>query len=211
MAIFSTIGSIISTNKQNKTARHVADISQQATDQNAALLRDIYGQNQQTLQPFVDSGNAAGGQLNALLGLSGDDAQANAESAFDTFRGGTNYQFRLNEGQEAVNSNYGGGGVALSGAAAKALQAHGQNTASNELGNYMGYLGNQQGVGLSGASALAGVSQNFANSNVANTNQGLSNVANANMAGSASSFGNALGNYGSVLQNILPSLAGGGL
>ena len=46
----------------------------------------------------------------------------------------------------------------------KALNDYAQGTASDEFARYLGALGNQQQVGLSAGSALAGVSQNSANS-----------------------------------------------
>lgn len=138
-------------------------------------------------------------------GVSAADA---AKAAFDQFRGSTGYQFRMDEGTNALNSAYAGAGTLRSGAAANAFQKYGQDYASNEFGNYMGYLGNQQGVGLQAGSALAGVGQNFAN-NVSNLNsQQANNISNAAVAranntnsmigGITSSFGNALGAYGQM-------------
>lgn len=123
------------------------------------------------------------------------DAQT---AAFDNFRNSTGYQFRLNEGMDALNSNYFGAGVGQSGAALQALQEYGQNFASNEFGNYMGMLANQQGVGLSGASALAGVGQNYANNVTAMNTNNANNQANAYLA-RQNGFGNALGMIGGSL------------
>lgn len=134
----------------------------QAADQSAAVQREIYGQNKQMLSPFVQGGQTAFGQANALLGIGGN--QAAARKAFDTYRNSTGYQFRLGEGMNALNSGYAGAGTIQSGAAMKAATEYGQNFASNEFGNYMGALGNQQGVGLSAGGALAGVGTNYANS-----------------------------------------------
>lgn len=136
----------------------------------------------------------------------GQSALDKQKAAFDQFRNSTGYQFRLNEGNKGLNSAYAGAGTLRSGAAAKAFERYNQDYASNEFGNYMGYLGNQQGVGLSAGSALAGVGQNYANNVTAlNTNQ-ANNISNAAVAranntnsmigGITSSFGNALGAYG---------------
>ena len=138
--------------------------------------------------------------------VSGQSALDKQKAAFDQFRNSTGYQFRLNEGNKGLNSAYAGAGTLRSGAAAKAFERYNQDYASNEFGNYMGYLGNQQGVGLSAGSALAGVGQNYANNVTAlNTNQ-ANNISNAAVAranntnsmigGITSSFGNALGAYG---------------
>lgn len=108
--------------------------------------------------------------------------QPDAESAFDTFRNSSGYQFRLGEGLNAVNSGYAGAGALQSGAAMKDITEYGQNFASNEFGKYTGLLQNQQGVGLSAGNALAGVTTNFANnaSNISQNN--ADSVSNAAVA-----------------------------
>jgi hypothetical protein len=88
-------------------------------------------------------------------------AQA-AANAYELFKQSTGYQTRFSEGNRSLAANYFGGGVGQSGAAIKAALKYGQNFASNEFGNWLGALGNQQGVGFSAASANAGVSQGFA-------------------------------------------------
>lgn len=260
-------GSILGGNSQKKAADKAADVSLQTAQANNALARDIYSQNQSALSPYMQRGNAAGNQINALLGLGvsgyGDGVNGTnqwdgylaanpdvlneyntgnidrnrftnpaayaqfhydtygrnegrqlpsmqttatpqastqaAQGALDAFRNSTGYQFRLGEGMNALNNNYAGAGLVRSGAAMKAAQAYGQNFASNEFGNYLGYLSNQQGVGLAGASALAGVGQNYTGMVSQNNNAAGTAAANAALAGGQNSFGNAL------------SLIGGGL
>jgi hypothetical protein len=85
-----------------------------------------------------------------------------AQSAYEIFKQSTGYQSRLTEGNRSLASNYFGGNVGQSGAAVKAALRFGQDYASREFGNWLGYLGNQQGLGLGAASALAGVSQGSA-------------------------------------------------
>lgn len=278
-------GSVLGANAQKKAANKAADTSLQVAETNNALQRDIYGQNQSALSPYMQRGNAAGDQINALLGLqtatptptatgtpggpdyaayvnansdiskewqriqnegrftnqadfgkfhyntwgqgenrslptSGNTGYgggwsagpagspnttpaANAQAAFDTFRNSTGYQFRLGQGTDAINTGYAANGLLQSGAAQKALTRYGQDYASGEFGNYIGHLANQQGVGLGGASALAGVGQNYANSVSANNNSAgtaaanaalIKGNANANMYGSiAGSIGNVFG------------------
>ena len=83
--------------------------------------------------------------------------------AFDNFRNSTGYQFRLGEGMNALNSQYAGAGAIKSGAAMRDAVQFGQNSASNEFGNYLNALGNQQATGLQAGSAAAGVGVNVAN------------------------------------------------
>lgn len=263
------LGSALSSSSQSKAAGRAADASVQASRENAALARDIYGQNQRALSPFMTRGNAAGNQINALLGLGGaaqttqaisgvpsesvwdkylqqnpdvmrgwqetgqafrtpqeyaqfhystygrnegrqlpsqqaatpaaanENATQAAQNAFDIFKNSTGYQSRLAEGYDALNSGLASSNILQSGAAQKEAVRYGQNFASNEFGNYLNALGNQQGVGLSGASALAGVGQNYANTMAANNNQAASAVGNAALIkGQNNPFANALGIIG---------------
>lgn len=273
------IGSAIGASSNRSAANRAADVSQENTDANIALTRDIYGQNRAMLDPFVQRGNAAGNQINALLGLPtgqaaaaqpaatqpnttanalqaggfmpdqfmtgermagpraftrgaglpyglGDNfittgsfangsfndnpqtglqtpgyqaasAQDSANSAFDTFRNSTGYQFRLGEGLDAVSSAYAGIGGMQSGAAMRGIQDYAQDFASNEFGNYMNALGLQQSVGAGAASSAAGVGQNFA-ANVANINtNNANNQANALLTrGNNNVFGNLASTIG---------------
>lgn len=270
------VGSLISSSSNRSAANRAAESSENNNAENVALAREIYGNNQQVLSPFVNRGNAAGSQINALLGLptapqqqtqpnalsqfagnpsgpvpfggagapygigdyaglgrfSGDITgspnqlaqlsqffnnpiastqtglvqptteeqilnQSPQESAFDTFRNSTGYKFRLGEGLDAVGSAYAGIGGLQSGAAQRALTEYGQNFASNEFGNYMNALSNQQAVGAGTASSLAGVGQNFAGTVINSNNLNTANQMNAQLTRGANnplaSFAGAIG------------------
>lgn len=269
MAIGSIIGAVAGgigaafggASNNSKAINKATDATLQANQQNIDLYKQIYGENKQTLSPFVNAGTQATGAINALLGLTPTNApvqatpqtQANAaatplefvpgsglegirnmwasivtkgqngqqqqtpaqpaqqqasyltpQQAFQNYQNSTGYQFRLNQGMNALNSGYAGAGTIKSGAAMKAAQEYGQGIASQEFNNYLNALGNQQGVGLSAAGAQAGVSTNYANS-IANTNSN-----SANMIGQAAiakaNNSNAL--MGGILKSI-GSIAGG--
>ena len=126
---------------------------------------------------------------------------ATANNAFQNYLGSTGYQFRVNEGNKSLNAGFAARGIANSGAAAKSAMQYGQNIASDEFARYLGYLSNQQGVGLSGASAVAGVGQNYVNNVTANNNSAGSAAANAalirgqNTANMWGTVGNSLGQF----------------
>jgi hypothetical protein len=82
-AVGSIGGALISSGSQKSAANQAAAAQQQATDSQLQLGREninfqqgIYNQNKALLTPFVDRGNAAGGQINALLGLGGSPQAA---------------------------------------------------------------------------------------------------------------------------------------
>lgn len=263
------VGAAASASAQKSAANKASQTAADTAAANNALTQQIYNQNAATLAPFVQRGNAAGGAMNALLGLgggptnnaatqafptagvasmggmndysniggygwggitpdvysnwggmdasgmnwqgylptaqptaqvgigqTGPSAQDAANSAYEIFKGSTNYQGRLKEGANALNSMWAGSGAVKSGAAGKAFEKYGQDYASNELMNYMNLLGNQQGVGMGAASAQAGVGQNYVNTVSANNNAAGTAAANAALAKGNNSFGNVLGLIG---------------
>jgi hypothetical protein len=109
------------------------------------------------------SPKGAAPQAQAIGTATAPPAQPSYQQAFDNYRNSTGYRFRLGEGMNALNSGYAGAGTIQSGAAMKSAMDYAQNMASGEFGNYLNALGNQQGIGLQGASALAGVGQNMVN------------------------------------------------
>lgn len=273
-AVASVGGAAISSSATGKAADKASAAAERSAELSAQVQRETYANNQKNLTPFMNTGNAAMGQINALLGLGdgtdwegyvmadpaayrdynqnwsggpnalgdmslaeygkfhyrndlayhrGDkvgndgqqaaDANANymgrdlsqfsaqkgAERAFDMFRKSTGYDFRVGEGMNALNSSFAGRGVLQSGAVVKGAVDYGQGMASQEFGSYLGALGNQQALGMSGASALAGVGQSYANSLGNIYQQSGANQANAALARgqSGAQFGNALAGLGS--------------
>jgi hypothetical protein len=146
-------------------------------------------------------------------GTPGATPQQGALDAFNTFRNSTNYQWRFNEGNKALQMSALGGGGFDSGATRKALTEYGQNFASNELGTYMDRLAQQQQLGLGAASALAGVGQNFVGQVSANNNSAGTAAANAAlMQGNARAnmWGGIAGGIGQAIGALGSSYGGGG-
>ena len=248
-------GSVLGAKSANKASKRAANVATQTAESNNALARDIYGQNKETLSPYVNAGLPATSALNSFLGLtptqqpqqqpnamaqfapqgqiyegfdgpgrflnaqepnvyggqfgggfgggvpqSGQFQQptVNGRDAFRTFLDNSDYGFQFQQGGNALNSGYAGAGTLQSGAAMKGLEEFRQNLQSGYRGEFTNLLGNQQGVGLAGASALAGVGQNYVNTISQNNNSAGTAQANAILA-KQNPFANAL------------SLAGGGL
>jgi hypothetical protein len=236
--------SVIGSKSNSKAIGKASDAQSAASAEATALQREIYNKNVGYQTPYLNTGNAAMAQINALLGLQVPQAapiaqptqgnpglqqeafdnepqqggnywrnilgqirakrgqqqqqqdpaavtppmatppitQATAQSAYDQFKQYTGYQYRLNEGQNAINSGYAARGTLQSGAALQALQEHGQDYASGEFGNYMGYLTGQQQLGPGAANALGGVGTNYANNAGNIAMQNGNNLANAAIA-----------------------------
>lgn len=127
-------------------------------------------------------------------------APTNPGDPFRQYIQNSDYGFQFGEGSNRVNSGYAGNGTLRSGAAMKDLERFRQNLQAGYRGEYTNLLANQQGVGLSGASALAGVGQNYVGTVSANNQNAGDAAANAAlMRGANNPFANSL------------SLLGGGL
>jgi hypothetical protein len=119
------------------------------------------------------------------------DAHTAATNAFNTFTNSDGYKFRVGQGINAVDTGAASRGALDSGAAVKAEQTYGQGMASDEFGKYMGYLGNQQSVGLAAANGLAGVGTAYANATSSNNNN-AAGVAGSAAYNSAASINNGI-------------------
>ena len=201
-------GAALSASSQKKAAKKAAAAQTDVAAQNNALQADIYNKNTANLSPWMDAGKAVNPIIQGALGI-GDQSQV--KSAFDTYNNSTGYQFRMDEGLGALASKYRAMGVSKSGAGDRALVRYGQDYGSNEFGNWFNRLAGQQGVGLSAASALAGVGTNFANATSANNQNAADAISNSAIArGNANSqmYGSIANSFGTILGG---SSYGGGI
>lgn len=194
------VGSIAGAAISSKATKSAAQTAAQTAAQNNALQTQIYTSNKAELDPFVTRGNIAGNTENALLGLGGDPAAA--KTAFDGYLGSTGYTFQRDQGVNAITGNRAASGTLDSGGTLKSLDAYGQGLASNYFQTYLSNLNGISGTGLTAASAVAGVGQNYANaSNANNTNAG-NTAANATLANASTINGliqSGVGAFGSAL------------
>lgn len=142
------------------------------------------------------------------------------EKAFKQYLDSAGYKFQLGEGQDAINHALRLSSVD-SGAAVKAAAKYANNLSTQFFNNYMGLLGQQQGMGLGAASAIAGQGSQYA-ANMANANNatgnalasgaiGQGNLALAMGANQAAMYGNIANALGNAAGQIwAPSSYGSG-
>lgn len=139
------------------------------TNQANDILKKMYG-NQQTL---ADPYNQAG--LGALSSLASGDFAKNMEMD-------PGYQFRMKQGQNALQSSAAARGGLNSGATMKALQRYGQDFASNEYNNAYNRnysrLSQLAGLGSNASQNLMNAAGNYGSQVSAN----LTGLGNANAA-----------------------------
>lgn len=140
-----------------------------------AVLKDTFNQQTSYLTPYSGVGVDA---LNQIAGGNIVDPSTLGQDA--------GYQFRLAQGNNAINNSMASQGLGQSGAAAKALTAYGQNAASEEYDKVYNReynrLNQLAGYGMEANNNLAAATGAYG-ANVANNYMGLGNAnASANIA-----------------------------
>jgi hypothetical protein len=132
-----------------------------------ATQKYIYDTTRQDYQPWRDAG------VKALAGL--QDPNFGKDLTMDP-----GYQFRMDQGTNAINAAAAARGMGNSGATLKALARYGQDFASNEYNNAYnrtyGRLSSLAGMGQGATGAVASAGQNYGN-NVSANQMGFGNSA----------------------------------
>lgn len=175
----STIsGAAIGAAAAGNAADKQAAASQYATD----LQEKMYYQNRSDNAPWNDAGNKA------LAGLSNPDFQKDFTAA--DFQKDPGYEFRMQEGQKALERSAAARGGLQSGGTMKAIGRYGQDYASNEYNNAYNRFNTDRTTRFNRLSSLAGVGQT-ANAQVASAGENYANQAGQNVMGSANAQGAA--------------------
>ncbi len=158
------------------------------------------------LQPYATVGAGATYSLADLYGLptpsNPKGGQPLSDSSLAAFARSPDYQFALQQGEQAVQQSAAAKGGLLSGGTEKDLTTFGQGLASQQFGNYVGRLQqlSQMGQGAAGSIASADVSTGAGEANIyQNTGQG---VATTQLAQGDASARGILGAAGARAQGI---------
>ncbi len=149
--------------------------------------RDIYGQNRELLNPFVQGGQKAYGTLNDLIGVGG-----NSGTMQKTLEGLPGYQFTLGQGLKSTQNSAAARGLGTSGAALKGAAGYATGLANSQYGTYVNQLQGSANTGMQAGSAIAGVGQSTG-AGIANSQIAAGNASAAGYNGIANSIGNAAG------------------
>lgn len=195
----SAAGSVAS----GKDAKKVARIQAQTADKNRQLYENLINQYTNDISPYTTSGtNALTAQEN-LLGLNGAAGTGAQQQAFNNFNNSTGYQWALNNGLNAINSDAYANGTADSGATLKALQDRGTQLANSQFNTYYNDLSGLSNQGLSAYQSLAN-EMNTATNGQASSNTAAANATSSGILGTGTAINSGLNG----LSNSLSSLAG---
>ena len=172
-ALISSQASKSAANKQSKSA-----------DAATQVQKDMYDQTRNDLSGYRDAGNTA---LDQLMGGMGQNGQFMQPYSGQDIYNDPSYKFRLQQGQDSIQSGAAAQGGLLSGATQKALLNYGQEAASQEYGNAYNRFNADQTNQYNRLANLVGVGQNAA---AQTGNAGLQTgqaIANNTMAGANAS------------------------
>lgn len=168
---------------------------------------DMFNRTQQNLNPFIQSGQGAIGQTQALLGQ-GPQGSAGIMNTLQNLPG---YQFIKSQGLQGVQNGFAAQGLGSSGAALRGAADYSENLANSYYQNFFGNLMSQQQLGANAAAGLGG----YATQTGGNIGANLIGAGNAQGAASIAQ-GNAIGGIGNsvasaALYNQFAPGGGGGL
>lgn len=165
------------------SASNAANTSANATNNAAELQNAQYQQTRADNAPWLAAGNTA---LNQLVPL----ATNYTPFSYNSMTADPGYQFRLQQGQQALGHQAAAGGGLVSGQTLKAMQDYAQQSASNEYQNAFNRYQTQRAAQLAPLQSLAGVGQTTAANlgglgatNAANVGNLLTSGASAQAAG----------------------------
>jgi hypothetical protein len=169
-------------------------VAKETNDQQIALQREMFNKNVELQQPAIDAGNTSRNRLMQLLGLSTggpDNGSLMRDFSMADFQNDPGYQFRLDQGQQALERSAAARGGLLSGAALKDTARFSQGLASQDYQAAFDRFQSNRTNKLNPLLSLAGAAQ---------TASGALGSAGQNYANGA---GAALGNYGATVgQNL---------
>lgn len=129
-----------------QAAKDASRAQSESAQQSGDVQKEMFYRSREDTLPFMETGQQATFSLADLYGVPRPDGQGGFTQG-RAFQGTPGYQFRLSEGEKAINRNMGANGMRFSGSRLKALQEHGQNVASNEWQNYTNALRSLSGQG----------------------------------------------------------------
>lgn len=198
-AIGATIGGGLDSSNASKSA---ADAQAAAANQANQTQLQMYNQTRADNMPWHDAGVTALNQLSAGTAPGGEFMHTFTANDFKQDPG---YQFRLQQGQEALDNSAAARGSLLSGAQLRATTDYNQNFASNEYSNAYNRFNNDESLKFNRLSGIAGTGQ-AANALTSQSGTNTANQISSNQIGAGNA--QASGYMGSA--NALTSAIGQG-
>ena len=202
------IGDITGSNKQAKAAQNAAAQQAAAAEKASKIQKDMFDQVRSDLEPYRASGQQA---LFQLMNGMKQEGKGFLKTYMDQeLYKDPSYQFRVNQGNNAIQGSAAAQGGLLSGATLKALQNYGQESASQEYQNAYNRFNADQTNQYNRLSNLVGIGQNAAAQTGNAGTQTAQAIANNTMQGANSQAAGTIA-AGNKQANAFGTLLSGGL
>lgn len=209
-AVITSVGSYYA---QKNAAEEASGAQRSASDAAIAEQRRQQAESERLLAPYMQAGQAALGQQQALLGLGGADAQ---RAAIAQIEQGPQFQAMIQQGETGILQNASATGGLRGGNTQAALAQFRPQMLSQLIQQQMAQLGGISGAGQQGAMSAAGLGQQGAaaiGAQYGAQGQAAAGAALASGQGLANIFGGvggALGTIGGLGAMGRGPLGGGG-
>lgn len=194
------LGSYLGAKEQGKAADRASAAQERSAQMGIEEQRRQFDALQQLMSPFVNAGTGALGQQQALLGLSGNQAQ---QDAINNIANSSEFQTYLDQGQNAIRQNASATGGLRGGNTQAALAQFSPQLLNQMITQRYANLGGITALGQNAAAGVGNAGMQTAG-NIGNLYQSIGNAqaGNAIMSGQAKSnlysgIGSSLGNLGS--------------
>lgn len=201
-------GAVVGGVASNMAAGEAADAQKDAANAANATELAMFNQNRLDMQPWRDAGATALGQMTTGTKAGGE---FNRDFSLADFNKDPGYEFRMKEGQRALDASAAARGGALSGAAIKGATRYGQDFGSNEYQNAYNRFNNDRTQRFNRLASLAGVGQTATRdvaqmgaqtaSNVANNQIGAGNAQASSYMGKANAINSTASTLGNFAMN----------
>lgn len=179
---------------QVQSGKDANALAKSVSDDQIALQREQFNKQTELNQPMIDAGNTSRNRLMQLLGLTpGGEGNGSAVKDFSMsdFQSDPGYQFRMDQGQQALERSAAARGGLMSGSALKDTAKFSQGLASQDYQAAFDRFKSNQASKLNPLQSMSGAGQSASNA-LGQAGQSFANGA-----------GQALGNYGATAgQNI---------
>jgi hypothetical protein len=181
----------------NHSGDRATQAQTQASKEANATQMQMYNQSREDMTPWRTAG------ANALNQLTGQMSDLGRSFTLNDFQQDPGYQFRMNQGQQALERSAAARGGLMNGGTLKSLARYGQDYASNEYQNAYNRFNNDRDRRFNQLSSIAGVGQTASSQlgnaamqtgqNIAQNQIGLGNAIAANNLSQANRMGQAAG------------------
>ena len=177
----SILGGIMGKGAADDAAERQAAASQAAIDEQ----KRQFNITREDLAPYRAVGAPAITTLGEEVGIEGEAGPLTRTFTLEDYEADPGYQFRLQEGEQAINRAAAARGQWTNPATVRELQRYGQGLASQEFGNAFNRFQIGQGNRFNRLAALAGTGQTAVNTTGQLGAQMAANVGNIGMTGAA--------------------------